>query len=257
MKPSRRNLFFILLAAIVATLTTTTTLRGREQVGDKATLPKRQQEQEEFESQFPATGFEASEPTDPDKRALRQKKSKQYDNSHFVNRGDASSAATESVFFDEWDAGLPALPSSQSEVIVIGDVTDAQANLSNDKTGIYSEFTVTIEEILKNGTPATLAVNSAVCLDRQGGAVLYPSKGKYLYRVAGQGMPRVGRRYVFFLKATDLAQTFRIVTAYELRSGRVFPLDSAEQFNVYKGVEATKLLDALWSVIGRSGTEIN
>src|SRR5215475_5547766 len=43
----------------------------------------------------------------------------------------------------------PALPISQSDMIIIGKVTDAQAYISEDETSIYSEFTVGIEHALK------------------------------------------------------------------------------------------------------------
>ena len=38
-------------------------------------------------------------------------------------------------------------------------------------------------------------------------------------------LPRVGRRYVLFLKRVNDAQDLSILTGYELRQGRVMPLD--------------------------------
>ncbi|HKG12075.1 MAG TPA: hypothetical protein VKB12_02005 [Pyrinomonadaceae bacterium] len=250
------RLILVSIAITVAALTTIVTLSGQGQVGGEGTPPDSRRQKEEVESQFPTAELEAPEPADPEKRNQRRKKSARYNNHHLVNRSDGYSDAVESVFFDEWDLGLPAIPAPQSEVVVTGDVTNARAYLSNDKTGIYSEFEITVGEVFKNSASAPLGVNSTVIAERAGGAVRYPSKGKYLYRVSGQGMPRAGKRYVFFLKATGLEQTFGIVTAYELRGGKVFPLDSAEQFDTYKGMEGGKFLAALRSAIGRPEADV-
>src|SRR5215207_4307637 len=113
-----RTLALILVAFTAAALTTVVTLRGRGQsVGEGAPPDKQRQQREEFESQFPVTDFDSQEPADPDKRNSRRKKSSRHDNSHFVNKGDATGGAVESVFFDERDFGIPAVPVSQSEVI--------------------------------------------------------------------------------------------------------------------------------------------
>lgn len=256
MRLSSRTLFLILVACTVAALTTIVTLRGQGQSGGEGMPPDKQRQREEFESQFPVTDFDSQEPADPDKRNLRRRKSSRHDNNRFVNKSDATGGAVESVFFDERDFGLPALPVSQSEAILLGSVVDAQAYLSNDKTGVYSEFNVAIEEMLKNSVSAPLSIKSIVSMEREGGAVRYPSKDKYVYRISGQGMPRIGKRYVFFLKATEPPQTFEIITAYELRGGRVVPLDSAQQFDAYKNVEEAVFLNGLRNAVERLGEEV-
>ena len=147
--------------------------------------------------------------------------------------------------------GLPPLPAVQSEVILIGEVSAWRAHLSNDKTGIYSEFPVRIEEVLKNASSSPLHGGGRVYLERVGGAVRYPSGRKFTYRVAGQNVPGIGLRYVFFLKPAGEEQTFEIVTAYELRGDKVFPLDSAEQFDTYKEMGQAKFLERLRNAIGR------
>ncbi len=43
-------------------------------------------------------------------------------------------------------------------------------------------------------------------------------------------MPQVGRRYVFFLLSNVETQSFTIITAYELRDRRVYPLDGSSRF---------------------------
>ena len=40
-------------------------------------------------------------------------------------------------------------------------------------------------------------------------------------------MPQVGCRYLLFLEQVNSEVEFRILTGYELREGRVFPLDES------------------------------
>jgi hypothetical protein len=119
----------------------------------------------------------------------------------------------------------PALPAAQSDAIVVGEVTNAEAFLSEDKTAIYSEFTVLIGEVLKGCSPAPPVFGSSIIAERGGGKVRLPS-GKVIENLfRGKPMPGIGRRYVFFLKYNEEGQDFSIITGYELRRGRVIPLD--------------------------------
>jgi hypothetical protein len=122
-------------------------------------------------------------------------------------------------------------------------VVDAQAHLSNDKTGIYSEFTVQIREVLK-GSPVLKPVD-LITVQREGGAVRFPSGRVQEYRIANQGFPSAGRSYVLFLNHNDTSEDYSVLTAYELHKGRVLPLDNAEQFRVYKDADASSFLSAV------------
>ena len=138
-----------------------------------------------------------------------------------------------------------ALPSAQSDAVVIGEVTDAQAHLSNDRTSVYSEFTVRVEEVLKNPNQIALTPSEAIILEREGGAVRFPSGRVQRYRIAHQRMPLVGRQYVLFLKYNNQGGGFSILTGYDLRKDQVIPLDSLDQFAVYKGTDKNSFLNAV------------
>ena len=122
------------------------------------------------------------------------------------------------------------LPTHISDAVVIGNVTDANAYLSEDKTAVYSEFTVQVWDVLKNSEASPLAVGTGVTVLRPGGGVRFPSGKVRKFLVAGRVLPRTGGRYTFFLKYDDLAQAYYIVTAYELLNGKVFPLDGIPQY---------------------------
>lgn len=88
-----------------------------------------------------------------------------------------------------------------------------------------------------------------VVTERPGGGVQFKSGKIQRYRISEQGMPRVGRRYVLFLQKGDQESDFYILTGYELRAGRVIPLDGFDskegnkfQFAVYEGVDENAFL---------------
>lgn len=145
----------------------------------------------------------------------------------------------------------PPIPVKRSAAVVVGEITNAKAYLSQDKVSIYSEFEISNPEVLKNTTSESLNAEKTITVSREGGGVRFPS-GKVIYRwVLDRPMPQVGKKYIFFLNYS--AETgFSIITAYELREGQNFPLDGAtpegyvvRQFaghHSFKGVPETDFL---------------
>jgi hypothetical protein len=182
---------------------------------------------------YPLTDFDSPEPVEPNKRNLQRARSRQHDigdkNIKTQNlRNFALKETDPPELFQLIPSDAPeepALPISQSDAIAIGQVTNAEAHLSNDKTNVYSEFLVRVEDVFKSDRFGSLSFGGLISLTRSGGRVRFPS-GKTLLRGSyGRGMPRAERRYLFFLKYNDEGQNYPIITAYELRNGHVFPLD--------------------------------
>lgn len=125
--------------------------------------------------------------------------------------------------FSHWDAPLPALPVVRSALVVLGEVVDAKAYLSNDQTGVYSEFTVRIERVFKNDESNVVFPGQLITTERWGGRVIFPSGRIIIYGNRGQGMPQLGQQYLFFLERNP--EQYNLLTAYQLRSDQVQPLD--------------------------------
>ena len=195
---------------------------------------------------FPSADYEEIEPTDPITRAKRREKQKRYDNFRAVDRIPHPGTAEVATILELPD--LPAMPLAKSSVIIVGVVENAQAHLSESKTNIYSEFTVRITDILKAGT--SLPPDNLIIVDRQGGVVKYPNGQRVLYRFSGEGMPGVGKRYVFFLEYVN--QDYRILTAYEFSEKGVSPLDGSEQFNQFRGQNEATFLGTLRESLRKS-----
>ena len=197
------------------------------------------------ENRFPIADYTAAEPMDPVQRAKRQAKGKKYDNSSW--RVYPNSVSDSMVRVDYVDRNLPAFPFDKSSVVVVGQVSDAHAYLSNDKTGVYSVFTVQVNEVLKNSTNLGLSGGSVIEVERDGGRVRFPNGRLHLYITAEQDMPQVGLRYVLFLTNTGDESGFQIVTGYELRAGKVCSLDDLPKLHTYDNTDEAAFLGELRS----------
>lgn len=200
------------------------------------------------ESQFPIVDYTALEPTEPGERTRRQAKGRRFHKPIAItpNRNFATAAT---VY--HWPEGFPPLPVAESDLIVIGEVLGAHAYLSTDKSDVYSEFTFRIDEILKNKNEAATLLQPSVVVTRSGGRVRFPAGEIQLVYNTGQGMPRIGRRYLVFLKCTD--QDFDLLTGYEMRAGHIFPLDDGTpNFIAFENADETTFLADLREKIKRS-----
>jgi len=143
-----------------------------------------------------------------------------------------------------------------SSTIIVGKVTDAHAYLSNDQSDIYSEFTLCIDQVLKNGGDSAVRPGDSISVERKGGRLRFPS-GKVVASITNhQQLPRVGRRYVLFLTHAfpmgGEIPDFYILTGYELTNSHVYPLDTVaptHPFNIYKGVDESVFLSELRDAI--------
>jgi hypothetical protein len=255
MKAHNRTRRFFLLASLGLAMAVSGVVLSRQSYGDalvtkQDTVNKHKQSPKEGDA--PVTSYTAPEPTDPAVRDMRRAKNSQYDKRRPQPLSELTGGIEELPLVTHWELGLPALPSAQSDAIVLGEVTGAQAYLSNDKTGVYSEFTVRIVEVLKNPQDFPLIPMEAIVVKREGGAVRFPSGRVQHYRIIHQGMPKVGRKYLLFLRYPEQMQDLTILTGFELREDRVLPLDDLDRFAVYKSTNSSGFLDEVRESISRT-----
>lgn len=194
-------------------------------------------------SKWPVAEYDALKPNEADKSFKRQERGKKYNKSNFeVN---PSSVSDESFLTHSDTASLPAIPVAQSDAVVLGIVSDTHAYLSEDKTGVYSEFTIIVDDVIKSNPGPPITQGSLITIQREGGRVTFPSGRTHLYSVSGENMPGVGQRYVLFLKLLDEEKLFNLLTAYALQEGKVIPLDENRQFKAHKGVSEKVFLNTV------------
>jgi len=250
-RPTTIKVSLIVMLAITL-VNLTNTLYSRAQQNPHRDKVQQSEYIEALKSRFPITDYETPEPADADKRAKRKSRSVRHDKSMLGVKGGLNAppnSGNEIVLVTDWEVSVPRIPAAQSDVILIGEILDANAYISTDKNGVYSEFTTRVEDILKSDNVLPISRGVEVSLERQGGRVRYPSGRTEWFRIALQSMPLANHRYLVFLKRTG-ENSFHIITGYELRDGRVYPLDSdASQFRVYDGMDEVPFLKQVQEAI--------
>jgi hypothetical protein len=258
MKSTRNILLSAFTVFAIAVLIQSTSLPGRGQ--SEATSANQKKESVDHIPLADYTTSTLPDGSDPQAQGLRKAKGKRYDKQRVVRDGDTGDRA---VLAFRYTAPLSALPARRSAMIALGEVVDSRAYLSNDKTGVYSEFTIRLEEVFKNDSLSPLAPGNSVTAERWGGRVRFPSGRIIRYGNSGEDMPRQGRRYVFFLVGDS--QQYSILTAYELRAGRIYPLDGKNApgykgsdwaGDAYEGTDATQFLIEVQNAIAQSLHEV-
>lgn len=146
--------------------------------------------QERKLGKLPLAAYSTSLPTDSAERVLRTARNGRYDNRHTETFDETDGVARGSI--SEWYLYLPALPTAESDAVVLEKVVDAKGYLSNDRTGAYSEFTISIKEIFKDSR-RSITTSSSVVAESEGATVKRPNGSLIDYQIAYQGMPQVGR----------------------------------------------------------------
>src|SRR5687767_3381625 len=104
--------------------------------------PAKSQRKAFDENRYPTADFLAAEPADQTERIKRRLRAEKRNKSLWHVHPDTPADST--VLVDVVDPKLPALPFGMSSLIVVGQITDARAYLSTDKSGVFSSFKVQI-----------------------------------------------------------------------------------------------------------------
>ena len=236
--------FLIVLLAVTAA-SSLAALQGNVQGTQNLNRPvprTKDGEGADFRRRFPVVDYESEGQPGNRQSEERKNKNRRYDKVGMVAKS-TSKGVTESVREEYGREVFKALPIERSKAIIIGEAQSSKAYLSNDKSGVYTEILIRVEEVLKND--GTLVPGNEVGVDRPGGVVRYPDGHERLYRLFGLGMPRVGGRYVLFLDRGDGEPNFRLVTGYELAPDGATPLDVGAQFDTYKWMSEEAFLEAV------------
>lgn len=221
----------VLAAVIVAAATVLAVLPGQDAA--ELAFATQTEATKHKESKMPRAVYSAQLPTDPGERAIRVARNSRYDKRYTVPFDESPPDTVARSSTNEWYLYVPALPTAESDAVVLGKVVDAKGYLSNDRTGAYSEFTILVERIFKD-SKRSLGPGGSVVAEREGANVQLLDGRVITYQISYQGMPQVGQVYLLFLKYNEQGDDYRILTGYELRDNRVSPLDKADHFETYK-----------------------
>ncbi len=204
--------------------------------------PDIEQKRRELRKRFPTARYDEPEEQDIARRARRQLAGKRYQNAGgLVDSTLPMWEDEERVLQTDEYLSVPAIPVKESELILIGKVLEAAAHLSNNKKTVYSEFTVQIDEILRD-TTGNIKKEGSVTVDREGGFVEYKNGLRRLHRIAALSMPQVGGKYILFLRNREKGPNYEIINGYELKDGGVINLTASTETRSYFGMDQTVLL---------------
>lgn len=213
-------------------------------------------------AELPVVDFTDSESAETDPaRAARNKRHNSSVSQEGIKRPKLNEQM-EPVLLDAPMTHHPAEPAFPvSDLVVVGTIEAAKAYLSSDRTGVYSEVSVSIEDLLKTNPQYGLKTGGTVIAERSGGAVRFAS-GKILRRgTFARNLPSKGHRYLLFLNQTGDG-AFSIVTGYELTAEGVIPLDGGaegkgfaefQNYESFRNASVASLLEAVRTAINQNG----
>lgn len=139
----------------------------------------------------------------------------------------------------------PSYPASLSSAVIVGTVLTAKGFVSDDRTYVYSDYQIRVDEVLKQDPNKKLVVGGQVLVSRTGAAVHFTSGHVTNYVVLERGMPQAGQQYLLFLWRPDLSvPTYELIygATYKLSYGRAYPLDDDHYYREVADGDAPLLL---------------
>lgn len=168
---------------------------------------------------------EEPEPSDPKELEARRAKNVRY------NTGGSDLTAigpNTEIFFEHVWPRVEFIPAAESAVVVTGRVVKVQPYLSGDRSRIYTEITVAVDDLLKRDRNNRLSATNTVVIDRLGGALKLKT-GRVArddIQIDYLGKTNLGKRYMFFARAVNGGSDVSLRKSYELVDGKVFTNDS-------------------------------
>lgn len=160
----------------------------------------------------------APEPTDSSERELQRVRNDVF-SLHIEPISDSNPERVRFVHL----RSIEPMPLADSDTVVLGRVSQAQSYLSTDKSQIYTQYRIEIEEVLQNSArlPLTPDQHGFVAV-QTGGAIRMPSG--IIWRQTDMGTDRLlhaGRRYLLFLLSFPKIKGYSVLRHYEFRDGRI------------------------------------
>jgi hypothetical protein len=252
---------YFLLALLFLTVSISSALRNNstrvhqavEQNSDVSQKARDRRREAELRNNYLTVDFDEQDSADPVKRAAQRARKQRHNNAAIVSKTpspkDREVASLPEGLFD-----FPALPVAQSDLVVLAHVNQAEAHMSEDKGNVYTEFELYLLEVFKSNGVQRLPSQS-IMAERQGGYVRYPGNQKILYRVVKNGMPRIGGRYLLFLRAIPNSDAYQILTGYEIGPEAVSPVDLSAQFEIYRDNDEASFLKTVRETILRASQQ--
>lgn len=109
-----------------------------------------------------------------------------------------------------------------ADTVVIGVVKSKTSQLTEDQSFVFTDYELSIEEVLKNSSPTSLATNDDITVTRPGGNILLSGRK---VKALDELFPLLssGKRYLLFLDPVPTVNTYR-----SIESGETFLLQRSK-----------------------------
>ncbi len=123
-----------------------------------------------------------------------------------------------------------------SPFVVIGTVRDHQTYLSEDSLGLYTEWTIQLDTVWSQLDPPRLKPGVTIAVNRVGGSLRMQSGSVQTSIVSGieESLGPQGR-YLLFLRYDDEVDWYDLDKAWEVRDGRMIPVDPVDRQSTFAG----------------------
>lgn len=130
---------------------------------------------------------------------------------------------------------VPAIPVQESDAVVVATVDSIQPYFSNDHAHLYTEFSLRVNEQIKD-TPGRAKVGETVPIVIRGGRMRL-ADGKVIEEQAAftNFAIAVGSRYLLFLRYNSTGQFFTVTKSWELKNGGIIPTAHEDQMDEREG----------------------
>jgi hypothetical protein len=129
----------------------------------------------------------------------------------------------------------PAIPVQESDAVVVAKVEAVQPYFSDDHAHLYTEFSLTVDEQIKD-TFGRAKVGETIPIVIRGGRMRL-ADGRVIEEKAAftNFAIAAGSRYLLFLRYNSAGQYFTVTKSWELKNGGIIPTAHEDQMDVREG----------------------
>lgn len=130
---------------------------------------------------------------------------------------------------------IPAIPVQESDAVVVATVDAVQPYFSNDHAHLYTEFSLTVNEQIKD-TSGRANVGETIPIIVRGGKMRLANGRVIEEQAAFKNFSiAVGSRYLLFLRYKDPGKYFTVTKSWELKNGGIIPTAHEDQMGEREG----------------------
>ena len=143
----------------------------------------------------------------------------------------------------------------KADAIVVGTVNSKASQLTEDGTFTFTEYDVTVEEVLKDNSKSPLAANSSITVTRAGGVVQLNGRTIRAFDRSEKPLETAGRFLLFLQYIPDTSDYKSYVSdtgdaSFRLRRDKLFQVsDEIRPFGEAHDVDATSFLTQVRSAV--------